>query len=177
MLPDSHAGNASSNLAGVTIIARLRPGFFYRRARPGDSIFACGAVAIANTDQGNVYGRSRVAHANRPIFACPKRCPELFVGRFQRKGPSIDRHEVIREPRMVDLDVLRSRLTLRPVHSDRIPLRASPCQSEAELDAHPLNGGDERQAGPRRGAVGAIGVRRRDSPARAHRLCWGRSPI
>ena len=58
---------------------------------------------------------------------------------------------------MVELDVLRSRLTLRPVHSDRLPLGTSPFQSEVELDAHPLNRGDARPAGFRRGVVGIEG--------------------
>jgi hypothetical protein len=58
---DSHAGNTSSNLVGVTIKARLRPGLFFLPSAAGqdDVIFAYGGVTVANTDRGNVYGRSR----------------------------------------------------------------------------------------------------------------------
>ncbi len=76
-----------------------------------------------------------VARAKRPVFACAKAGTELFVGRVRGKSPSVEGHQVIREPRMVDLNVFRGRLAHAPVHSDNIPLRASPSQSAAEVGA------------------------------------------
>ena len=63
------------------------------------------------------YPGNRVLRAGSSIFARPKARAELIVGAFLGKGPSIDRHEIVGEPRMVDLEVSRRRFSGRVLHS------------------------------------------------------------
>lgn len=73
-----------------------------------------------------------IPDASRPVIARSKVRTQLFVRSVRRKGAPIERHSVIRDPRMVDLDVTRRGLKPSPFHPDSILLEAGPAQGLAQ---------------------------------------------